>query len=189
MKVAAGLHPLRSGEIRLGNRRVDGLAPDRLARRGLCLVPERRAVFPNLTVRENLWMNTYLGVSRRDAEAMAFERFPRLGERRKQAAATLSGGEQQMLALARAIVTKPSVLLIDELSMGLAPNLVESLYESVRSIAADGVTIVLVEQFAHAVLDVADRAAIMVSGRIVHSGTPADVEARLSSAYLGADAS
>ena len=186
LKVVAGLHPIHSGEIRVDGRRVDGQAADRLARRGICLVPERRAVFPNLTVREHLLLASHLGVSRRDAEAAAFERFPRLAERRKQEAGTLSGGEQQMLALARAMVTRPGLLLVDELSMGLAPNLVESLYETVRSIAAEGVTVVVVEQFAHAVLDVADRAAVMVSGRIAHVGAPAEIEARLSGAYLGA---
>ena len=186
LKVAAGLHPVWSGEVTAAGRRIDGTSPDRLARRGVCLVPERRAVFPNLSVRENLWMTTYLGVSKRDAEAIAFERFPRLAERRKQTASTLSGGEQQMLALARAIVGRPSILLIDELSMGLAPQLVESLFESVRAIAADGVAVVVVEQFAHAVLGVADRAAIMVSGRIAATGTPHAVEEQLSSAYLGA---
>jgi len=186
LKVAAGLHPASAGEVRLDGRRVAGWSPDRLARRGLCLIPEGRGVFPSLTVRENLWMVTHLGVSRSDAEAMAFARFPRLAERRDQVAGTLSGGEQQMLALARAVITRPTVLMVDELSMGLAPQLVDSLYESVHQIAADGVSVLLVEQFAKAVLGMADRAAIMVSGRIVQQGAPADVEAQLSTAYLGA---
>ena len=185
LRVTAGLHPIASGSIRLDGRNVVGWSPDRLARRGVCLIPEGRGVFPHLTVRENLWMATHLGVTRKDAEAMAFERFARLGDRPNQLAGTLSGGEQQMLALARAVITKPSVLMVDELSMGLAPRLADSLYESVRQIAADGVSVLLVEQFARTVLGMADRAAIMVSGRVVIQGTPADVEAHLSSAYLG----
>ncbi len=185
LRVAAGLHPLGSGSVLLDGRRVANWSPDRLARHGLCLIPEGRGVFPRLTVRENLWMSTHLGVTRATAEEIAFARFPRLGERRDQMAGTLSGGEQQMLALARAVIVRPKVLLVDELSMGLAPQLVDSLYDSVRAIAADGVSVLVVEQFARAVLGMADRAAIMVSGRVVHQGTPAEVEEHLSSAYLG----
>jgi branched-chain amino acid transport system ATP-binding protein len=185
LRAVAGLHPLTSGSVLLDGRRVTGWSADRLARHGMCLIPEGRGVFPRLTVRENLWMTTHLGVSRSHAEETAFTRFPRLGERRDQVAGTLSGGEQQMLALARAVVTRPKVLMVDELSMGLAPQLVDSLYDSVRQIAADGVSVLVVEQFARAVLGMADRAAIMVSGRVVHQGTPTEVEGHLTSAYLG----
>jgi len=185
LRAVAGLHPLTSGSVLLDGRRVTGWSADRLARHGMCLIPEGRGVFPRLTVRENLWMTTHLGVSRSHAEETAFTRFPRLGERRDQVAGTLSGGEQQMLALARAVITRPKVLMVDELSMGLAPQLVDSLYDSVRQIAADGVSVLVVEQFARAVLGMADRAAIMVSGRVVHQGTPTEVEGHLTSAYLG----
>lgn len=185
LRCIAGVHPVTSGEVRLGGRSVRSWSAHRLARNGLCLIPEGRGVFPRLSVRENLWMLSHLGTPRKEVEDLAFARFPRLAERRDQIAGTLSGGEQQMLALARAVVTKPSVLMIDELSMGLAPNLVDSLYENVRAIAAEGVSVLVVEQFARVVLSMADRAVVIASGRIVQQGTPSEVEGHLSSAYLG----
>jgi branched-chain amino acid transport system ATP-binding protein len=186
LSVLAGLLPPSDGDIRLAGRRVNGARADDLARAGLCLVPEGRGVFPNLTVREHLRMSTRPGRTLPDLEAETFDWFPRLAERRDQLAGTLSGGEQQMLALARAVATQPAVLLLDELSMGLAPLVVEELYDHVRRIAVDGATIVVVEQFASTVLGAADEAAICVNGRIVASGPPAEVERRLSDAYLGA---
>jgi len=185
LKVLSRLHPSSEGELRFAGRRVERWSPDRLARQGVCLIPEGRGVFPRLTVRENLWMTTHLGVKRADAEEIAFTRFPRLAERRDQTAGSMSGGEQQMLALARAVIASPRVLLVDELSMGLAPMVVESLYASVREIAASGVSVVVVEQFARTVLGFADRAAVMVSGRIPYSGLPSEIESHLSGAYLG----
>jgi len=127
LKVASGQLPPMSGQVSYFGERVNGWAPDRLARAGLCTIPEGRGVFPNLTVLENLRMITYTGVSLRDVEERAYARFPRLKERRKQLAGTLSGGEQQMLSMARAMATSPRVLLLDELSMGLAPRIVEEL--------------------------------------------------------------
>ena len=131
-------------------------------------------------------MVTHAGRHLSEVEAETYTRFPRLAERRDQVAGTLSGGEQQMLALARALATRPGMLMLDELSMGLAPMIVEELYEQVAVIAASGVSIVVVEQFARTVLGVADLAAIMVHGRVGLMGTPADVESRLSDVYLGA---
>ncbi len=186
LNVLAGLpHPTR-GSVVLAGHRVDGVRADALARAGVCLVPEGRGIFPNLTVAEHLRMVTHSGRPLRAIEAETYERFPRLRERRAQLAGTMSGGEQQMLALARGLAADPALLLLDELSMGLAPLIVEELYAQVASIAATGVSIAVVEQFAHAVLGVADRAAILVNGRIQATGTPAEIEGALSSAYLGA---
>jgi len=186
LNVIAGLHPATSGSVVLGGRRVNGCRADDLARAGLCLVPEGRGIFANLSVHEHLRMATHSGRRLADIEQETFQRFPRLADRRSQLAGTLSGGEQQMLALARGLAADPALLVLDELSMGLAPIIVEELYEQVAAIAASGVSILVVEQFAHAVLGVADRAVVLVQGRVTAGGSPADVEAHLSAAYLGA---
>jgi len=185
LRVAAGLHPATAGDIFIAGRRVTGISADELARRGVCTIPEGRGVFPNLTVRENLRMVTYAGVSLSSVEELAFARFPRLRERRQQAAGTLSGGEQQMLSMARALTTNPAVLLLDELSMGLAPLIVEELFEIVHRIAGEGVSILVVEQFVQTVLKVADRAVVMLHGRVAMEGTPDELRPLLSEAYLG----
>ncbi len=186
LNVIAGLHPVSAGSVTLAGRRVNGASADALARAGLCLIPEGRGIFANLTVQEHLRMVTHAGRKLSEVEAETYARFPRLAERRSQVAGTLSGGEQQMLALARALATRPGLLMLDELSMGLAPMIVEELYEQVAVIAASGVSIIVVEQFARTVLGVADLAAIMVHGRVGLMGAPAEVEARLSDVYLGA---
>jgi branched-chain amino acid transport system ATP-binding protein len=186
LRVAAGLHPPTSGDVLIAGRRVNGARPEDLARRGLCLIPEGRGIFPNLTVRENLRMMTYTGTPLAEVEDRSFTRFPRLKERISQTAGTLSGGEQQMLAMARGLATDPAVLLLDELSMGLAPIIVEELYDIVAQVARQGVSILVVEQFASTVLGVADYAAIIVHGRIARAGRPAELRDELSKAYLGA---
>ena len=185
LSVCAGLMVPTHGGVYLAGRRVNGASPDVLARAGLCTIPEGRGIFPNLTVRENLRMVTHVGVAMADVEAQAYERFPRLGERRSQLAGTMSGGEQQMLSLARALASDPALLLLDELSMGLAPLVVEELYGVVRQIAAAGTSILVVEQFARTVLGVADRAAIMLHGEVTRIGSPEELEHELSAAYLG----
>src|SRR4029079_13363592 len=147
-----GQLPPTAGDVLVAGRRVNGAAPDELARRGVCLVPEGKGIFPNLSVRENLWMATHNGTPLKAIEEIAYARFAVLGQRRRQLAGTLSGGEQQMLAMARALATNPALLLLDELSMGLAPLVVEQLYEIVAQVASEGVSILVVEQFARAVL-------------------------------------
>jgi branched-chain amino acid transport system ATP-binding protein len=176
------------GQLVISGREVQGTSSDALARAGVCLVPEGRGIFPNLTVTENLRMFTHAGTPFSDVQDKAFSQFPRLKERRKQVAGTLSGGEQQMLAMSRAIATDPALLLLDELSMGLAPLIVEELYERVAAMAATGISILIVEQFAQAVLGVADIASIMLHGRITRTGPPAEIAEELADAYLGATA-
>ena len=185
LKVISGLVDIMSGDVHLASRSVAGVAADKLARLGLCSIPEGKGVFPNLTVRENLMMATHTGAKLSDVEEVAYTRFPRLSDRRSQLAGTMSGGEQQMLAMSRALATNPAVLLLDELSMGLAPLVVARLYEIVAQVAETGVSVLVVEQFAQSVLGIADRAAIMLSGRITRVGAPAELAEELSSAYLG----
>ncbi|WP_426571575.1 ATP-binding cassette domain-containing protein [Aquihabitans sp. McL0605] len=184
LQVIAGLLPASSGTVAVCGRGILGADADALARAGICMVPEGRGVFPNLSVAENLWMATHTGTRRHDVEEIAYQRFPRLGERRGQTAGTLSGGEQQMLAMARAMSTDPALLILDELSMGLAPIVVHELYERVAEIASTGISILVVEQFAHEVLGVADMAAIMLHGRIAKVGPPTEIAAELETAYL-----
>ena len=188
LKVASGRMPATTGSVTFDGEESRKPVPDRLARRGLCAVPEGRAVFPNLTVAENLLMYSYRSRATKvaDLEEQSYTRFPVLGERRRQLAGKLSGGEQQMLALARALFTNPRMLLLDEISMGLAPLVVAELYELVaQAVAQEGITILLVEQFAQTALAIADRAGVMVNGRLVRTGSPAEVGEHLLDTYMG----
>ena len=187
LKVASGQMKPSGGCIHLGGRHVNGAAGDALSRIGLCTIPEGLGVFPNLTVRENLVMASYVGLPLGPIEERTYAFFPRLEHRRAQLAGTLTGGEQRMLAMARALATEPAALLLDEMSMGLAPLIVAELYGLVSEIARSGVSILVIEQFAHVVLGVADLAVVMAQGRITAAGHPSDIETELSSAYLGAD--
>ena len=185
LKVISGRMPPTGGQVLFGDEPVGKRPPEKLARAGICAVPEGRGIFPNLTVHENLRIWTYRGgISTRDVEERTFAAFPRLKERRSQTAGTLSGGEQQMLAISRALVTDPRVLLLDELSMGLAPLIVAELYELVGNLGRQGMTILLVEQFVTTALSVATRAAIMVHGRIQQEGTPSEMAEAALGVYL-----
>ena len=186
LRVMSGLMKPTAGQLLLEGFDVTGTSAERLADTGVCLVPEGRGIFPNLTVRENILMDTYTG--RRNARALeriAFERFPGLAERSEQLAGTLSGGEQQMLALSRALSTDPALILLDEVSMGLAPMLVAELFKVVRELTQTGVTIVVVEQFADVVLEFADSVIVMAHGRVRLSGPPSKIRRELTAAYLG----
>jgi branched-chain amino acid transport system ATP-binding protein len=185
LKVVSGRLRATAGEVLVGDKPIGRTPPEKLARQGICAVPEGRGIFPNLSVRENLRIWTYRGgISMKEVEEQTYATFPALKERRRQLAGTLSGGEQQMLAISRALVTKPRVLYLDELSMGLAPLIVSELYELVGALARQGMTIILVEQFVTTALAVADYAAIMVHGRVEQQGTPAEMGEAALSIYL-----
>ena len=185
IKVICGQKKQTSGDIHLGGVHVQDQDPEALARIGLCTVPEGRSVFPNLSVEENLRLMSYAGVPAGAVLDTAFSYFPKLHQRRRQLAGTLSGGEQQMLAMSRALASDPSLLLLDELSMGLAPLIVDELYDTVARIAESGVSILCIEQFARTALRVSDYAAVMTGGRIVATGEPSEVMETMSDVILG----
>ena len=187
LKVMSGQLTPTKGTASINGQPIAGVPTERLVRGGLCVVPEGRGIFPNLTVTENLKMASFAGASYTDILDKSFKQFPRLAERRTQLAGKLSGGEQQMLSMARALAVNPSVLLVDELSMGLAPKVVEELYEVLAGIARQGLTILVVEQFAAEVLKVADSGALLINGRITYHGAPDVVGDMISSAYLGGE--
>ncbi|MDQ6525632.1 ABC transporter ATP-binding protein [Nocardioides sp. LHD-245] len=185
VKVISGQKEATSGDIHLAGVHVRGARSDDLARVGLCTIPEGRSVFPNLTVEENLVLMSYAGVPAPAILDTAYAYFPRLHERRHQLAGTMSGGEQQMLAMSRALASDPALLLLDELSMGLAPLIVDELYETVARIAESGVSILCIEQFARTALRVADYAAVMSGGRIVATGEPGEILETMADVILG----
>src|SRR5262249_44980913 len=155
---------------------IRGYSPRRVARMGVCLIPEGRGIFPSLSVRDNLLLQSRMAPGGlKSVEAIAYERFPVLGRRRRQVAGTLSGGEQQMLPPSRALTCEADVILIDESSMGLAPVLVEQLFGVIRELANAGRTIVLVEQLAEFVMEIADYVAVVSKGRTAAIGEPDDV--------------
>jgi len=188
LKAICGLHA-RGGKVTYAGQALEGLPVFELPRRGLVLVPEGRGVFPQLTVEENLAMGAF---ARKDADVQAdlarqYESFPRLKERRNQTAGTLSGGEQQMLAIGRALMSRPKLLLLDEPSMGLAPLMVAKIFDIVREVAARGVTILLVEQNAKLALELAHRGYVMESGNITLADEAKKLLAdpKVREAYLG----
>ena len=193
LRTVSGLLSPTAGEIRFDGERIDGLPAHQIVERGIAHSPEGRRIFPRMTVQENLDLGAF---TRRDGpEAVrgdlddAYARFPVLGERRSQAAGTLSGGEQQMLAIARALMCRPRLLMLDEPSMGLSPIMMRRIFDALGELKGDGTTVLLVEQNASAALALADDAHVLETGRIVLSGSAADLRgnAQVRKAYLGED--
>ncbi|WP_420827616.1 ABC transporter ATP-binding protein [Nocardioides lijunqiniae] len=190
MRAVSGVRGIQSGRITFQGEDVTKLRADQRVRKGLSLAPEGRGIFPGMTVVENLDMGAY---TRRDKSEVTqdfdrvFDLFPRLNERRKQIAGTMSGGEQQMLAIGRALMARPKLLLLDEPSMGLAPMLIQQIFTIITEIAEQGTTILVVEQNAKQALSRADRAYVLETGRIVKTGTGADLldDPSIREAYLG----
>lgn len=190
LRTISGLMKPKSGKIMYEGKDISGMPAHKIVGMGLCQVPEGRHVFANMSVLENLEMGAYL---RSDKEGIAedmkkvFDRFPRLLERKTQIAGTLSGGEQQMLAMGRALMSRPKLLLLDEPSMGLAPLLVKEIFNIIKDINATGTTVLLVEQNANMALSIADKAYVLETGRITLSGTAKELASseEVRKAYLG----
>ena len=193
LKTISGLRPVSSGTITFEGEPIANRAAHQLVSMGICQAPEGRGIFPGMSVTENLEMGLYARKVKKEQMAADFDRvfslFPRLAERRKQAGGTLSGGEQQMLAIGRALMSAPKVLLLDEPSMGLAPRLVAQIFSIVSAINEQGTTILLVEQNASQALQRANRAYVLETGRVVKSGPAADLldDESVKAAYLGGD--
>jgi len=190
LKAICGLLKPQSGEVRYEGRALGAQGPWDLVAQGLVMVPEGRGIFTRMSIDENLRMGAYLRKDREveaDIEAV-YQRFPRLKERRLQLAGTLSGGEQQMVAMGRALLARPKVLLLDEPSMGLSPLMVDKIFEVIRDVSQQGVTVLLVEQNAHRALEMAHRAYVMDSGEMVLQGLACDLlgDPQVQAAYLGA---
>lgn len=190
MHTLSGLLKAESGSIRLENKEIIGMPAEKIVNLGLVQVPEGRRVFSKMTVLENLMMGAYLRNDKKEMESdieKMYVRFPRLKERSKQLAGTMSGGEQQMLAIARALMSKPNLLLMDEPSMGLAPILVDEIFHIIEDINAQGMTVLLVEQNANKALSIAHRAYVLETGNIVMSGSGEELlkDDRVRQAYLG----
>ncbi|HZN56172.1 MAG TPA: ABC transporter ATP-binding protein [Candidatus Polarisedimenticolaceae bacterium] len=190
LRAVSGVCRCSEGRVVFDGRDLAGLAPHKILRLGLAQVPEGRGIFPNLTVDENLDLGAFARTSPKEVAKdrdRVFALFPRLSERLKQRAGTLSGGEQQMLAIGRALLARPRVMLLDEPSLGLAPQLVQTIFRIIREINADGTTIFLVEQNAHMALQVAHRAYVLEVGRVVMSGDAKQLAAsdEVKKAYLG----
>jgi len=190
LKGICGLLPVKAGTIHYDGRDITGQPAFELVRNGLAMVPEGRGVFGALTIEENLAMGAYIRSDRAGVRAdieHVFTLFPRLKERRRQTAGTMSGGEQQMLAMGRALMSKPRLLLLDEPSMGLAPLMVQKVFETVMQVSREGVTILLIEQNAKLALEVSHRAYVMESGEITLSGNASDLlhDPKVRAAYLG----
>jgi len=190
LKGICGLQPVKAGSIRYAGVKITGKPAFQLVREGLAMVPEGRGVFGALTIEENLAMGAYVRSDRaaiRDDVERVYTLFPRLKERRRQTAGTMSGGEQQMLAMGRALMSRPKMLLLDEPSMGLAPLMVQKVFETIVAVSGEGVTILLIEQNAKLALEVSNRGYVMESGEIILSGESAKLlhDPAVRAAYLG----
>jgi branched-chain amino acid transport system ATP-binding protein len=190
LKSIAGAERPRAGFISFDGARIDGMAQHLITARGIAYVPENRRLFPRLSVRDNLRLGSYLfrADSNRDAPLdLVFDLFPRLGERLEQRAETLSGGEQQMLAIGRALMTRPRLLMLDEPSQGIMPKLVDEIFQAVKRIRDTGLTVLIVEQRMAECLDIADRAYILQTGRLLMQGSAAEMKVNpdVRKAYLG----
>ena len=190
LKVIVGILPLRKGEVLLRGERIDGLQPHEILRKGICFVPQERALFPRMTVRENLRMGGYVLDDRSELERRIDEvlgRFPILRERASQLAGTLSGGQQQMLSMARTIIVRPTIVMLDEPSLGLAPRIVVQMFEIIKMLRAEGITVLLVEQNALMGLKNADWGVVLDLGRTLFEGPAAEILAdpRIQELYLG----
>lgn len=189
LRAICGLQPIKGGSIRFAGERIDGWRPDRIGRAGIALVPEGRQCFPNLTVDEHLvaFFANRRGLSEPWTPARVYELFPRLKERSRNLGNQLSGGEQQMLAMGRALMSRPRLLLLDEPSMGLAPLLVKEIFNIIKEINESGTTVLLVEQNANMALSIADKAYVLETGRIALAGTAQELASSeaVRKAYLG----
>jgi branched-chain amino acid transport system ATP-binding protein len=190
LRCLCGLLARRSGEVRFMEDRIDGLAAAAIVERGLIMVPEGRALFPFMTVEENLLLGGYAKRARKDRARMlerVYALLPKLRERRDQLAGSLSGGEQQMCAIARGIMAKPELLILDEPSLGLAPLVVKEVFALVKALRSEGITVLLVEQHVRNALGMADRGAVLENGRVVLQGSGADLlgDPMLRKAYMG----
>ena len=189
LKTVSGLLKPKGGEVDFMDKKISGTAPHKIVELGIAHVPEGRRIFTKMTVEENLEMGAFTAPSAsvEESKEQVFQRFPRLKERRKQTAGTLSGGEQQMLAMGRALMSKPSLMMLDEPSMGLAPILVEQVFDIIRELHEAGTTILLVEQNGQMALSIADRAYVLETGKISLSGTGRELAESESvrKAYLG----
>ncbi|RWE72018.1 ABC transporter ATP-binding protein [Mesorhizobium sp.] len=193
LRAITGLRKIRSGEIHYGGKRIDGAAPDEIVKMGIAMVPEGRRVFPYMSVRDNLLMGAFTRTSKSEIAAsmeMVLGRFPRLKERFSQAAGTMSGGEQQMLVIGRALMAKPKLLLLDEPSLGVAPKLVQDIARSIVAINRDEkVSVLLVEQNSRMALRISQRAYALTTGSVALSGNSAELltDDRVKRLYLGGE--
>ena len=190
LRAIMGLHPISTGEITLNGQTINGMATEKIVRCGLTLTPEGRQVFAGLTVYENLRLGAASRADRKeinDSRKMVFDLFPILSDRRNQNAGTLSGGEQQQLAIARSLMSKPKLLMLDEPSLGLAPIIVDQIFDLIARLRDDGLTILLVEQNAELSLQIADRGYVFATGEIEMSGTSQELRStsKIMAAYLG----